>query len=80
MAAPGLIADFDLPFALEAAEPPEARGLARDAVRLLVSDTASDASVHAQFHDLPSWLSEGDLLVVNASNKGTLSRAPMTRS
>ncbi len=29
--------DFDLPPELEAAEPPEARGLARDEVRLMVS-------------------------------------------
>ena len=33
-AAPG----FDLPDGLAAGEPPEARGLARDAVRLMVSD------------------------------------------
>jgi hypothetical protein len=29
--------DFDLPAELEAGEPPEARGLARDEVRLMVS-------------------------------------------
>ena len=73
MAAPGLIEDFDLPASLEAAEPPEARGLERDAVRLLVSDTSSDTIEHARFRDLPRWLSRGDLLVVNTS--GTLSAA-----
>ena len=73
MAAPSLIEDFDLPASLEAAEPPEARGLARDAVRLLVSDTSSDTIEHARFRDLPRWLSQGDLLVVNTS--GTLSAA-----
>ena len=67
MAAAGVIADFDLPPDLEAAEPPEARGLARDDVRLLISDVARDAIAHAHFRDLPQWLSPGDLLVVNSS-------------
>jgi S-adenosylmethionine:tRNA ribosyltransferase-isomerase len=73
MAATGLIRDFVLPTALEAAEPPEARGLERDEVRLLVSDTATDSIAHAQFRDLPRWLADGDLLVVNTS--GTLNAA-----
>jgi S-adenosylmethionine:tRNA ribosyltransferase-isomerase len=48
-----------------AAEPPEARGLARDEVRLLV---ASPGTVrHARFRDLPSALRPGDLVVVNTS-------------
>ncbi|MEP7357360.1 MAG: S-adenosylmethionine:tRNA ribosyltransferase-isomerase, partial [Anaerolineales bacterium] len=34
--------DFDLPAELEAAQPPEARGLARDQVRLMVSHYAND--------------------------------------
>ena len=67
MAAAGMIADFELPPELEAAEPPEARGLARDEVRLLVSDAARDAIEHAVFRDLPRWLSEGDVLVINTS-------------
>lgn len=67
MAATAVIADFDLPGELEAAEPPEARGLHRDDVRLLVSDLAHDAIHHARFRDLPDWLSEGDLVVVNTS-------------
>ena len=67
MAAAGVIADFDLPPTLEAGEPPEARGLARDEVRLLVSDTTTDSIEHAQFRDLPKWLVEGDLIVVNTS-------------
>jgi S-adenosylmethionine:tRNA ribosyltransferase-isomerase len=73
MAAPGLIADFQLSADLEAAEPPEARGLDRDQVRLLVSDIEADSIEHAQFRDLPRWLSPGDLLVVNTS--GTLNAA-----
>jgi len=73
MAATGVIADFALPAALEAGEPPEARGLARDQVRLLVSNLATDSIEHARFHDLPRWLAAGDLLVVNTS--GTLNAA-----
>jgi S-adenosylmethionine:tRNA ribosyltransferase-isomerase len=73
MAPAGVIADFDLPSHLEATEPPEARGLARDEVRLLVSDIAHDSVAHGRFRDLPQWLSPGDLLVVNTS--GTLSAA-----
>src|SRR2546427_588744 len=52
---------------LEAHEPPEARGLARDGVRLLVSYLNSDRIVHARFADLPTFLRAGDLLVVNVS-------------
>jgi S-adenosylmethionine:tRNA ribosyltransferase-isomerase len=73
MASARVIADFELPAHLEAAEPPEGRGLARDDVRLLVSNVARDAVAHACFRDLPRWLSPGDLLVVNAS--GTLAAA-----
>jgi len=73
MAAASVIEDFELPPALEAAEPPEARGLRRDEVRLLVSDLEADSIEHARFADLPRWLASGDLLVVNTS--GTLSAA-----
>jgi S-adenosylmethionine:tRNA ribosyltransferase-isomerase len=62
-----------LPQYLEASEPPEARGLRRDEVRLLVSDIARDSIEHARFLDLPRWLAPGDLLVVNTS--GTLKAA-----
>ena len=44
--------DFDLPPELEAGEPPEARGLARDEVRLLVSYRARNRVVHARFRRL----------------------------
>lgn len=57
---------FDLPRELEAHEPPEARGLARDDVRLLVS-RPEVAPVHARFRDLPDTLEPGDLLVINTS-------------
>jgi S-adenosylmethionine:tRNA ribosyltransferase-isomerase len=73
MAAPGLIDAFTLPAHLEAAEPPEARGLRRDDVRLLVSHADTDSIAHSRFSELPRWLSAGDLLVVNTS--GTLNAA-----
>ncbi len=48
-----------------ATKPPEARGLDRDEVRLLV---AGDGVLrHARFRDLPRFLHRGDLLVVNTS-------------
>jgi S-adenosylmethionine:tRNA ribosyltransferase-isomerase len=56
---------FSLPDTLAAAEPPEARGLARDGVRLLAAD--SQAIEHARFADLDRYLHPGDLLVVNTS-------------
>jgi S-adenosylmethionine:tRNA ribosyltransferase-isomerase len=45
--------------------PPEERGLARDEVRLLVSEGSTH--LHARFTDLPTFLRAGDLLVVNRS-------------
>jgi S-adenosylmethionine:tRNA ribosyltransferase-isomerase len=59
--------DFDLPARLEAREPPEARGLARDEVRLMVAARGDGRIVHARFRDLPDFLAPGDLLVVNTS-------------
>ena len=52
---------------LEATAPPERRGVARDEVRLLVSDRAAGTHEHRRFFDLPSFLRAGDLLVVNDS-------------
>jgi S-adenosylmethionine:tRNA ribosyltransferase-isomerase len=51
---------------VEATEPPEARGLRRDDVRLLVAP-ADGALVHTRFRRLGEWLVAGDLLVVNTS-------------
>jgi S-adenosylmethionine:tRNA ribosyltransferase-isomerase len=45
--------------------PPEARGLARDGVRLLVA--TPDGPAHTTFRNLDHFLSPGDLLVVNTS-------------
>ncbi|QKV81286.1 S-adenosylmethionine:tRNA ribosyltransferase-isomerase [Amycolatopsis sp. Hca4] len=62
---------FDLPDELSASAPPEARGLSRDEVRLLV---ASPSGVHhTAFTSLGEHLRPGDLLVVNTS--GTLPAA-----
>jgi S-adenosylmethionine:tRNA ribosyltransferase-isomerase len=74
---PGL--DFELPPSLEAAEPPEARGLRRDEVRLMVSHYRDNRLLHATFRDLPSFLEAGDAVVINTS--GTLNAAvPVQRS
>ncbi len=59
--------EFRLPPELEASEPPEARGLQRDEVRLLISRRADAGIRHAQFHDLPAFLRQGDVLVINTS-------------
>jgi len=58
---------FDLPDGLSATAPPEARGIERDGVRLMVSDAHTDRIEHATFRDLPRHLCAGDLLVVNQS-------------
>jgi len=78
MAAAGVIDAFTLPAHLGAAEPPEARGLKRDEVRLLISRIDTDSIYHSRFSDLPRWLSPGDLLVVNTS--GTLNAALAARA
>ena len=56
---------FELPERLSAVEPPEARGVRRDQVRLLVAD--SHGLRHRRFADLPDHLAPGDLVVVNTS-------------
>jgi S-adenosylmethionine:tRNA ribosyltransferase-isomerase len=55
----------------DASEPPEARGLDRDEVRLLVAGPGGVQ--HARFGDLGQFLRAGDLLVVN--NSATLAAA-----
>lgn len=59
--------DFKLSAGLEAHEPPEARGLGRDGVRLLVGERAAERVSHHRFTDLPGLLRAGDVLVVNTS-------------
>jgi S-adenosylmethionine:tRNA ribosyltransferase-isomerase len=58
---------FDLPTRLEATAPPEARGLARDEVRMMVAGRGRGEIDHARFRDLPDHLRAGDLVVVNVS-------------
>jgi S-adenosylmethionine:tRNA ribosyltransferase-isomerase len=58
---------FRLPPELEATAPPEARGLRRDHVRLLLVDRATGSVRHHRFHELPRLLEPGDLLVANDS-------------
>ena len=60
------ILDFELDESHEAHEPPEARGLRRDAVRLLVSPGDADP-VHTRFANLGAFLAPGDLVVANTS-------------
>jgi len=69
---------FELPTRLVAREPAEARGLARDDVRLLVASRPDGGVVHGRFSELPQFLAPGDLLVLNTS--ATLAAAlPATR-
>lgn len=58
---------FTLPNELEATAPIEARGLPRDAVRLLVSHYETDQVAHDQFFNLTNYLSAGDVLILNTS-------------
>lgn len=50
-----------------ASMPPEMRGLARDAVKMLVVDRATQQVSNAHFHDIADYLQPGDVLVVNTS-------------
>lgn len=59
--------DFVLPYELAAHEPPEARGLDRDEVKLMVSRVHDDAIINTCFFRFPEFLESGDVLVVNTS-------------
>jgi S-adenosylmethionine:tRNA ribosyltransferase-isomerase len=59
--------DFVLPPELEASVPAEARGITRDAVRMMVAHRGTGQLVHTTFHEIPRHLREGDLVVVNVS-------------
>lgn len=58
---------FEVPAELLDAAPAEARGLARDEVRLLVASRADGELVDTAFSHLAEFLSPGDLVVVNTS-------------
>ena len=64
---------FALPPELEASAPAEARGMTRDAVRMLVAHRGTGELVHRTFALLPRFLEPGDLVVVNTS--GTIPAA-----
>lgn len=57
--------DFLLPADAVAAQPPEARGVRRDGVKLLVA--RPDSITHIRFDGLAGQLTSNDLLVVNTS-------------
>ena len=57
--------DFERPQELQATQPREADGHARDDVRLLVSTPSGHT--HTTFAELPNFLEPGDLIVVNDS-------------
>ncbi|HEY1915941.1 MAG TPA: S-adenosylmethionine:tRNA ribosyltransferase-isomerase [Streptosporangiaceae bacterium] len=63
-----MLTEFALPPELAAHEPPEARGLSRDGVRLLVSHGGSGQISHHGFGEIADLLLPGDLLVVNNSS------------
>jgi S-adenosylmethionine:tRNA ribosyltransferase-isomerase len=63
-----------------AREPPEARGLARDGVRLMVSRGGGELITHARFRHLPDYLRPGDVVVVNASATINRRRCPTAPS
>lgn len=65
--------NFELPPELEADSPPEARGLARDEVRLMVSYRSNDHIIHSSFRQVADFLDAGDVLVINTS--GTMNAA-----
>jgi S-adenosylmethionine:tRNA ribosyltransferase-isomerase len=58
---------FDLPPGLEASEPPEARGINRDGVRMMVARRRDLQIEHTTFALLPAFLEPGDLVVINTS-------------
>jgi S-adenosylmethionine:tRNA ribosyltransferase-isomerase len=59
--------EFSLPAHLERGRPPEADGRERDDVRLMVGSRAAGAILDDHFRNLPDYLEEGDVLVVNVS-------------
>jgi len=59
--------DFSLPAGLRASEPPEARGLRRDGVPMLVAYRHDCRLVPSTVSDLDKFLGPEDLLVINTS-------------
>lgn len=67
------VLDFVLPAEREADRPPEARGLSRDDVRLMVSYCSDQRIIHTGFKHISDFLAPGDVLVLNTS--GTMNAA-----
>nr|MBA3532488.1 S-adenosylmethionine:tRNA ribosyltransferase-isomerase [Ardenticatenales bacterium] len=65
--------DFELAAERSASAPPEARGLARDEVHLMVSYRSNPRVFHRQFREIGEFLEAGDVLVLNTS--GTMNAA-----
>ncbi len=65
--------NFELPASQEASEPPEARGLTRDGVRMLVAHKSTGSLESSTFGEIPHFLEPGDLVVINTS--GTIPAA-----
>lgn len=59
--------DFELPDKLTQPLPTEARGIKRDAVKLLVSKKETNNVFHTTFTQIDRFLRPGDMLVVNTS-------------
>jgi S-adenosylmethionine:tRNA ribosyltransferase-isomerase len=66
MSTPALQA-FDLGPELEAASPPEQRGIARDGVRMMVAHRLAGSIEHSRFDRIGEHLAAGDAIVVNVS-------------
>ena len=60
-----VVRSFDLPEDRAATEPPEARGVSRDGIRLLVADPGG--LHHVTFRDIVRFFRPGDLIVFNTS-------------
>jgi S-adenosylmethionine:tRNA ribosyltransferase-isomerase len=58
---------FDLGPELEAAAPPEERGIARDGVRMMVAHRLARSIEHSRFDRIAEHLAAGDAIVVNVS-------------
>ncbi|MGG1679129.1 S-adenosylmethionine:tRNA ribosyltransferase-isomerase [Neobacillus sp. NRS-1170] len=58
---------FELPSVLNAAMPPERRGVRRDQVKMMVQDRMSGQTSHDHFFNLEVYLKKGDVLVLNSS-------------
>lgn len=69
---------YELPPELEAGAPPEARGLTRDAVRMMVASRSARTILHSTFTLLPTFLDPGDVVVINTS--GTIPAAMEARA